>query len=261
LTPNSSFAALTSDVQHQYVTREANADVVTDASHTQSISFLHVKKGDDIQTLHEKVYRVDKWPFHRQKNVDIPSALCYRNGKSIKNRMGANAKPPGPGEDWVEVRDFKRHVLKLGSGDSSNIGSLPPGVSLARVYEDWLKFLFEAGSEPFNEVFEVPDQVWERRMCVFVAPNGWSESEKANVRKIIHQAGCVEYDHHVRFARESEATLHFCLYHGLANDLTKPVRFYLVNLSQTRDSQAILTGWARVFCLQLRLFYHRYWVL
>ncbi|KAG2007435.1 hypothetical protein CC2G_015129 [Coprinopsis cinerea AmutBmut pab1-1] len=201
-----------------------------------SVSFLHVKPGDDFEALHDKVYRVSKWPFHKDRTTDIPFALCYRNGKAIKNRMGANAKPPGPGEDWVVVKNFKTFVTTLGSDDTSN-ESLPPGVTLARVYEDWLKFLFDAGSEAFVEQFDVPGDVWERRMCVFISPNEWGKAEQANVRKIIHRAGCIEYDEHVRFTRESEATLHYCLYHGLADQLTAPVglEFFVCNSGITTD--------------------------
>ena len=146
--------------------------------------------------------------------------------------MGANAKPPGAGEDWFEVRNFKRYVQRLGQNDTTTNDGLPLGVSLATVYEDWLKYLFNSGEEAFINDSNIPDDVWERRLCVFVCPNGWTEAEKANVQKIVHKARCVEYDGHVRFARESEATLHYCLYHGLAEELTKPVSSFSLPVSE-----------------------------
>jgi hypothetical protein len=161
--------------------------------------------------------------------IDIPSCLCYRNGRPIQEKFGANASEPKAHDNWVLVEAFKRHVNRLGSNDipDSNITELEPlpkGVTLNKVYEDWLRFLFSAGEASFRAKHSVPEELWRERLFVFVAPNGWNEPEHANVRKLIHRAGGVHHDSHIRFARESEATLHYCLYHGLADKLTKPVR-------------------------------------
>ncbi|KAF7761880.1 hypothetical protein Agabi119p4_9872 [Agaricus bisporus var. burnettii] len=209
-------------------------------SANSSVSFLHVKAGDTFHTLMGKVHRVDAWPHHRQKMIDIPSCLCYRDGKPIDNMFGANAREPGPRDDWVFVEAFKRHVNRLGSNDvsdldRSDLDPFPKGVTLTTIYEDWLRYLFSAGAASFRAKNSIPGELWKRRLFVFVAPNGWNEPEKANVRKLIHRAGGVEYDAHVRFARESEATLHYCLAHGLANELTEPVglQFFICNSGAT----------------------------
>ncbi|KAH6874098.1 hypothetical protein BKA70DRAFT_1129379 [Coprinopsis sp. MPI-PUGE-AT-0042] len=205
-------------------------------SATSSVSFLYVKTGDTFRSLMGKVHRVDTWPHHHQKMVDIPSCLCYRDGKPIDNMYGANARGARPRDDWVLVQAFKRHVNRLGSNDvsdldRSSLDPFPPGVTLTTIYEDWLRYLFSAGAASFRAKNSISGELWKRRLFVFVAPNGWNEPEQANVRRLIHRAGGVEYDDHVRFARESEATLHYCLSHGLGTELTTPVglQFFICN--------------------------------
>jgi hypothetical protein len=190
------------------------------------VSFLYARRGDLFKNLKDKVYRVNSWPGNVDKSFGVPSRLCYLDRRAIK--YGYNAARPGRRDrKWVLVEFFKRHVNSLGSNDVSyvdrgNLDPLPDGVTLHQIYKDWITYLFDLGSQSFRAANAVPDALWKQRLCVFVAPNGWNEPEQANVRGLIHQAKCVEDPSYVRFARESEADLHYGLFLGL-DRLSLPV--------------------------------------
>ncbi|KAH6905766.1 hypothetical protein BKA70DRAFT_1564558 [Coprinopsis sp. MPI-PUGE-AT-0042] len=229
-----------------HLQRTVNARVVICSidigNSTSSVSFLYAEGNDHFKDLKNKVYRAHRWPGHVGDNVSIPSQLCYLNGKPCL--YGANAREPGRNDKkkWVLVKSFKRHVNSLDSitvpdPDRAELLSFPPGVTLRGIYKDWTSFLFSAASKAFLESRNdaaVDADLWRKRICVFVVPNGWTESQHAYLRELLRDAGCVEDCNNVRFARESEADLHYGLFLGLEM-LTRPVdlSFFICNVGES----------------------------
>ncbi|KAF7761879.1 hypothetical protein Agabi119p4_9871 [Agaricus bisporus var. burnettii] len=231
-----------------YLQKPVNARVVICSidvgNSTSSVSFLYAEGKDEFKDLKNKVYRVDNWPDHREKNILIPSRLCYLDKKPYL--YGENARRPGRRDKkWVLVESFKRQVNSLESNDVSDLDRgdfdpFPQGVTLRDIYRDWVAFLFNAGSKAFLESkngTDVHADLWRKRICVFVVPNGWNEPEQAHLRELLHEAKCVEDCNNIRFARESEADLHYGLFLGFEK-LTRPVNlsFFICNVgSSTGD--------------------------
>ncbi|KAH6874100.1 hypothetical protein BKA70DRAFT_264413 [Coprinopsis sp. MPI-PUGE-AT-0042] len=228
-----------------HLQRTVNARVVICSidvgNSTSSVSFLYAEGKDYFKDLKDKVYRADTWPNHAEKNALIPSRLCYLNEKPYL--YGENARRPGrKDKKWVLVESFKRHVNSLGSNDVSDLDRgdfdpFPPGVTLRDIYRDWISFLFSAASKAFLESrngVDVDADLWRKRICVFVVPNGWNEPEQAHLGELLHQAKCVEDCNNIRFARESEADLHYGLFLGFEK-LTRPVNlsFFICNVGNS----------------------------
>jgi len=95
---------------------------------------------------------------------------------------------------------------------------LPHNVTLAQIYTDFLKFLFQSTRDFFQENNPNGGEIWNRVrnqiIIVLCTPNGWDASQQAFLRDAAVMGGLVDTnDAHLRldFVTEGEASVHYAL--------------------------------------------------
>jgi hypothetical protein len=112
---------------------------------------------------------------------------------------------------------------------SIEIPPLPTGVSLKKVYADFLKYMYERTHEFFIGNMPAGSRVWDRLqsdiVVVLATPNGWDSAQQAFLRGASIQAGFVkesDADARLDFVTEGEASVHYALAHSQSNTWLKP---------------------------------------
>jgi hypothetical protein len=100
----------------------------------------------------------------------------------------------------------------------AEIPSLPHGVTLAQIYADFLKFIFQSTRDFFQENNPNGSEIWNRVqnriIIVLCTPNGWDASQQAFLRDAAVMGGLVDTNNaHLRldFVTEGEASVHYAL--------------------------------------------------
>ncbi|KAG8712045.1 hypothetical protein FRC11_001161 [Ceratobasidium sp. 423] len=136
---------------------------------------------------------------------------------------------------WILAKDFRLHLYPsdMRAGHERKLDPLPPGVTLHRIYSDFLGYLFKHTRAYFEDRIMDGGQKWERcssTMEVVIAhPNGWGIQEQAFLRSAAVSAGFSTTDQassKIQFVSEAEASTHFCIHHtNLGNNLRPGINF------------------------------------
>ncbi|QRV92559.1 hypothetical protein RhiJN_20577 [Ceratobasidium sp. AG-Ba] len=152
-----------------------------DVGTTQSgVAFSFLQQGAR-QTIH----RVMQWPGQEASNVfsKIPTLVWYdTEGKAVS--FGAEAASPQADEDaednnWRLAKHFKLHLhpSDMRARHDLELDPLPEGVSLRKIYADFLGYLFKHTRSYFELHIVDGALIWENyhtKMEIVIAhPNGW----------------------------------------------------------------------------------------
>lgn len=109
------------------------------------------------------------------------------------------------------------------------IPPLPTGISLKKVYADFLGYMFERTHEFFIGTMPAGSRVWERLQAeivvVLATPNGWDSAQQSFLRAAAIQAGFVNEsnaDSRLDFVTEGEASVHYALAHSQSKTWLRP---------------------------------------
>ncbi|KAJ1299641.1 hypothetical protein OPQ81_002630 [Rhizoctonia solani] len=203
-----------------------------DIGATQSaVAFTYLAPGKP-QTL----YRVQEWPgqpAHKGQSR-IPSQIYY--DKECKPMYcGAEANEPPEEDEGMLVRHFKFHLhpTALRRRQDITLEALPEGITLPRIYTDFMAYLFAHTKKYFCEHILNGGKIWEEYhddiTIVLSHPNGWGTKEQGFLRRAAIAAKLVRSGNahsNVQFVSEAEASVHFCMYHAdLHRSMNKGVHF------------------------------------
>ncbi|CAE6454000.1 unnamed protein product [Rhizoctonia solani] len=212
----------------------ANKIVVgIDVGTTQSgVAFAFLEKGQE-----QAIQRVTHWPGQEAQSLasKIPTLVWYNTDKEAVS-FGAEALSPqaedeAEDNEWQLARHFKLH-LHPGSMRSEHglaLDPLPSGVSLLRVYSDFLGYLIRHTQTFFEDRIIDGRLIWQKyrsnMQFIIAHPNGWGIREQAFLRTAATNAGLVTNATAatcIRFVTEAEASVHFCIYHTNIGSRLKP---------------------------------------
>ncbi len=133
---------------------------------------------------------------------------------------------------------FKLHlrpVIKTEGGIKSefdvemhnSIAPLPPGKGVVAVFADFFRYLFQCAKTFIMESHQSAETFWKsiegHIEFILTHPNGWEGEQQSRMRRAAVQAGLVTDDDtghaRVNFVTEGEASLHFCIHHGLSSHI------------------------------------------
>jgi hypothetical protein len=186
---------------------------------------------------------------HTYECIQIPTILAYQNGEA--KFCGAEAVDYLDDNEYEIARWFKVGFIYLnwwigllysvfelhlhpesmkisdqppayGSTGSTSfeIPELPKGVSLEKVYTDFIKYVYNAARNFFVNGTPNGFNIWNRLrdsiIVVLCTPNGWDISQHTFLRKVAIRAGLVtesDADRRLEFITEGEASVHYALAH------------------------------------------------
>ncbi|KAG8720502.1 hypothetical protein FRC09_009456 [Ceratobasidium sp. 395] len=156
--------------------------------------------------------------------------------------LGAQAANDNEVEETVDtgctlVKHFKLHLHpeEMAPSGGFELDALPNGLTIDRIYTDFLRYMFEHTKSFFQkEVFE-GKQVWEKHSnsmeVVITHPNGWGIYEQTKLRTAAIRAGLVperDSTSRIKFLSEAEASVHFCINSMNLQTLVEPESKLLV---------------------------------
>ncbi|CAE6488853.1 unnamed protein product [Rhizoctonia solani] len=208
-----------------------------DIGTTQSnVAFSFLQEGGG-----QLVHNVSRWPGQEacQQQGKIPTIVWYdTNQRAVA--FGAEAQLPTTEEQaedngWVLAKHFKLHLYPsdMLARHGLTPDSLPPGVSLSRIYSDFLGYLLHHTKTYFED--RIPDgkSIWEQYSpameVVITHPNGWGLREESFLRLAAITAGFSTPDRassKVRFVSEAEGLVYSCIYD--LRDRFQPIAIFLV---------------------------------
>ncbi|KAF8695035.1 ATP binding, partial [Rhizoctonia solani] len=208
-----------------------------------SVAFAFLRHGEGL-VLH----RVIGWPGQEAtlSSSKIPTIIWYDTEKRAVN-FGAEALLPYVEEeaeenDWILAKHFKLHLhpADMQSTYNRQLDSrtrLPHGVTLGRLYSDFLGYLLKHTRAHFESHIIDGRHIWERYSStmevVITHPNGWGIREQVFLRSAAVAAGLsisAQAATKVRLVTEAEALVNFCIYHtNLRNDLQMGMNFIACN--------------------------------
>lgn len=100
------------------------------------------------------------------------------------------------------------------------IPPLPSGVTIKKVYTDFLTYMFDATRSFFKGSTPNGDQIWNRVedmiVLVLAMPNGWDTPQQGFLREVVTAAKILpaaDLDKRLEFVTEGEASVHYALAH------------------------------------------------
>ncbi|EUC60684.1 heat shock 70 kDa protein 12A [Rhizoctonia solani AG-3 Rhs1AP] len=216
------------------VWEEYNKIVVgIDIGTTQSaVSLTYLAKG-----AQQEIHRISKWPGQGEQDqgAKIPTVIWYNLETKKAELFGAEAlsrdgRDTAEDRGWFLAKHFKLHLQpKDLQKDNIKLDPLPPGVSLNRIYSDFLGYLLKHTKAFVEKRMAHGKEVWEKykpTMEVVIAhPNGWSTSEQAFLREAAIDSGFVDLNKaskQVQFVTEAEASIHYCVHHSSLSNKLQP---------------------------------------
>ncbi|CUA74401.1 hypothetical protein RSOLAG22IIIB_11196 [Rhizoctonia solani] len=194
------------------------------------VSFAYLENGA-TQTL----CPVTEWPGQAlTMNGTIPNMIWY-NASNEAVAFGAEAQSflieeQAKDKGWFLAKNFKAHLYPEGTfpQQTPGISALPFGVSLRKVYSDFLGYLLKHTQSYFEDRIIDGAQIWESYKSalelVMSHPNGWGAREQAFLREVAVSAGYTTSDmapSSIRFITDLEASVQSCLFHAT---LTKKLK-------------------------------------
>ncbi|KAG8717708.1 hypothetical protein FRC08_006900 [Ceratobasidium sp. 394] len=210
-----------------------------DIGTTQSgVAFTYLQEGAD-----QVIYRVTRWPGQEAQSQQgkIPSIIWYdSSGKAVS--FGAEALSPQAEDDaddqgWRLAKYFKLHLHPddMKAKHDLKLEDLPVGVTLQRIYSDFMGYLLRQTQEYFEERILDGKQIWEtyrpKMEIVLAHPNGWGLREQAFLRSAAVEAKLADAESaptRIRFVTEAEASVHFCIYHTNLGSCLQPGTNFVV---------------------------------
>ncbi|KDN40991.1 hypothetical protein RSAG8_07697, partial [Rhizoctonia solani AG-8 WAC10335] len=192
------------------------------------VAFAYLPKGGT-----EVVHRVTKWPGSSQSK--IPTQIWYDKNGNAKSygaeAVSEEAKEEAREKGWTLAQHFKLrlHPGEMVSKHKVKPDRLPEGVSLHRVYADFMSYLIENTKPEFEKRLGTGSKLWEEHrsnmLFVLAHPNGWGIRQQEFLRSAAVQAGLVDEktsNERIRFVTEAEASVHYCINDGNIRGILKP---------------------------------------
>ncbi|CAE7125177.1 unnamed protein product [Rhizoctonia solani] len=154
--------------------------------------------------------------------------------------FGAEALSPQAEDDaedneWQLAKHFKLHLHPVSMRNEHGLAldPLPHGISLLRVYSDFLGYLIRHTQSFFEDRIVDGKLLWQKHRTnmqfIIAHPNGFGVREQSFLRVAATNAGLVTNATAascVRFVTEAEASVHFCIYHtNLGSRLQPGMKF------------------------------------
>ncbi|CAE6446619.1 Heat shock 70 kDa protein 12A OS=Homo sapiens GN=HSPA12A PE=1 SV=2 [Rhizoctonia solani AG-1 IB] len=208
-----------------------------DIGTTQSgVAFAFLEKDQE-----QKIQRVTHWPGQEAQALasKIPTLVWYNTDKEAVS-FGAEALSPQAEDDaedngWQLAKHFKLHLHpgSMRNEHGLDLDPLPPGISLLRVYSDFLGYLIRHTQAFFEDRTIDGTIIWQRHrpnmQFIIAHPNGWGIREQAFLRTAATNAGLVTNTTAascIRFVTEAEASVHYCIHHtNLGSRLRRGMKF------------------------------------
>ncbi|KAK0434116.1 hypothetical protein EV421DRAFT_1909621 [Armillaria borealis] len=171
---------------------------------------------------------------HVGSDAKIPTIIYYDQegkvravgAKALKQNIIEQVEDKG----WVKYSGFKLHLRpkqQYAAHISSNLPPLPPNKTVIQVFSDFYAYLFQCAKSFILETHQSALVFWnsveDHIEFILSHPNGWQGPQQSQMRQAIVDAGLVpdnEEGHaRVQFVTEGEASLHFCIHHGLSSYL------------------------------------------
>ncbi|KAK0448956.1 uncharacterized protein EV420DRAFT_1313075 [Desarmillaria tabescens] len=199
-----------------------------------------------------EIIGVTRFPSHEHvgNEAKIPTIIYYDKEGNVRavgaEALKQNIVEQAEEEGWVKYSEFKLHLrniveqVKEEDGkkylnklrpqviDSPQIKTkLPSFKALTQVFADFYAYLFQCTKTFILETHQSAQVFWSSVVdnieFVLSHPNGWQGAEQAKMRQAMIDARLVpnsdEGHTRVRFVTEGEASLHFCIRHGLASHI------------------------------------------
>ncbi|KAF8761577.1 ATP binding [Rhizoctonia solani] len=131
-------------------------------------------------------------------------------------------------EGWSLAKYFKLHLhpQSMRSQDRLTLYPLPFGVSLSKVYTDFLGYLLRHTRTFFEEHIIDGPQIWKtcasNILIVMAHPNGWATREQNFMRQALMDVGPEYKNYQVTFVTEGEASVHFCMFNSNMESALEP---------------------------------------
>ncbi|CAE6466508.1 unnamed protein product [Rhizoctonia solani] len=218
---------------------ESKIVIGIDIGTTQSgVAFTFLQTG-----ANQMIHRVTRWPgqeAHGQQGK-IPTLVWYDTSKKAVS-FGAEAllaeiEERAEDNGWFLAKHFKLHLHPddMKAKHDLKLDALPPGVDIAQIYTDFLRYLLKYTKEYFEDRILDGKSIWERYSpdmeIVIAHPNGWGLSEQVFLRKRAVDAGfstSEKAQRNIRFLTEAEASVHYCIHHTNLGDRLKPGTNFVV---------------------------------
>ncbi|TFK50888.1 hypothetical protein OE88DRAFT_1630336 [Heliocybe sulcata] len=183
-----------------------------------------------------QIRTVTKFPGQSTSGADskVPSVLYYDANGALQaiGQEAENLREDGETDEneWIRVEWFKLHLRpkNLYASDITDecIPPLPVNIAIADILADYLSFLFECAKEYIRTSHAAGDALLRSLEgsidFVLGHPNGWGGLEEQKMRKAAVQARLVPNMQaardRIQFVTEGEASLYYCLEHGLSSD-------------------------------------------
>ncbi|SJL14079.1 uncharacterized protein ARMOST_17534 [Armillaria ostoyae] len=179
-----------------------------------------------------KIKGVTRFPAQENAGGDakIPTIMYYDKSGEV---MAAGAEAldeslvrSAEDEGWIKCSRFKLHMLpKWADTKETNeaMAPLPPGKDVVEVFGDFYAYLVECTmsfiQESHQNGTDLLLSVKGDTEFILSHPNGWEGAQQQQLRKAAIYAGLIPDDdkghERIHFVTEGEASLHFCIEHGL----------------------------------------------
>ncbi|KAF9025803.1 hypothetical protein BDZ89DRAFT_1068051 [Hymenopellis radicata] len=163
-------------------------------------------------------------------NAKIPTIMYYDKGGNVQ-AIGAEALKESVIEmadenDWFKCEGFKLHLRPETASDGTPLSPLPPGKAVLDLFTDFYAYVFDCAKtfilESQASAATFWDSVKDEIDFVLTHPNGWEGIQQGRMRQAAVNAGLVTAERSqqaIRFVTEGEASLHFCISHGLSKHI------------------------------------------
>ncbi|EUC60258.1 heat shock 70 kDa protein 12A, partial [Rhizoctonia solani AG-3 Rhs1AP] len=156
---------------------------------------------------------------------------------------------------WSLAKHFKLHLHpeSIRNEHGLTLDPLPHGVSLSRVYSDFLAYLIRHTQSFFEDRVIDGKIIWQRHRSrmqfIITHPNGYGVREQAFLRTAATNAGLVTNATAascVRFVTEAQASIHYCIYHtNLGERLQPGMKFALCDAGRSTVDSTVYSVIAR----------------
>ncbi|CAE7096804.1 unnamed protein product [Rhizoctonia solani] len=204
--------------------KESRIMIGIDIGSTQSgVAVAFLQKG-----VKQTIHRVTQWPGQALEHQSkIPTLVWYdKHGKPVSfgaEAITQQARDNAWDHDWTLAKHFKLHLHppEMKEKNSIKLEPLPNGLTLSRIYADFMKYLLEHTVPFFKSRIVDGPTIWEayKNSVIFVIghPNGYGLRQQDFLRKAAIEGGLVgaaDATTRVRFVTEAEASVHFCIAHS-----------------------------------------------
>ncbi|KAK0471595.1 hypothetical protein IW261DRAFT_1511460 [Armillaria novae-zelandiae] len=173
---------------------------------------------------------------HVGNDAKIPTIMYYDQAGNVRavgaEALKENIIEQAEEDGWAKYSEFKLHLRPIVKSESDtviqdSVPPLPPGKDIVSVFSDFFRYLFDCGKKFILESHQTGTTFWEsiedQIEFVLSHPNGWEGEQQQKMREAAVEAGLIPDDDkghgRVHFVTEGEASLHFCIHHGLSSHI------------------------------------------